>query len=223
MGATEEFFEAVQTGQAAKVEELLKRDPSLLAAKSPRRGFSPVVVAAYYGQRGVLETLLRHHPDLDVHEAALVGDAGRVRELVEREPELLSEISKDGFPPLGLAAYMGRPEIVRYLLSRGADANYAAPDTGFTALTGAVSNGHEDVVRVLLEHGAKVNYHYEGGKLTPLHAAIMEGNADIAKLLLEHGADANAKLDTGESALALAEGKGAAPVVDLLRKHGARP
>ena len=223
MGATEEFFEAVQAGQAAKVEEFLQRDRSLLAAKSPRRGFSPVVVAAYYGQQGVLEMLLRHHPDLDVHEAALVGDAGRVRELVERKPELLGAISGDGFPPLGLAAYMGRPEVVRYLLSRGADANYAAPETSFTALTGAVSNGHEDVVRILLEHGAKANYHYEGGKLTPLHAAIMEGRVGIVKLLLEHGADANAKMATGQSALALAEGKKIPPIIDLLRKHGARP
>lgn len=222
MGATEEFLEAVKTGQAAKVEELLEREPALLSARSPKGDLSPVVVAAYYGQKAVLEALLRHGPTLDVHEAALVGDAGRVRALVEGSPDLVSAVSKDGFPPLGLAAYMGRADVVRYLLERGADTDYANPSTGFTALTGAVSNGHEDVVRLLLEHGASVNYHYEGGKLTPLHAAIMEGNGDIVRLLLEHGADANAKTDEGKSALALVEGKDAA-IADLLRSHGARP
>ncbi len=221
MGATDEFFEAVKAGQLAKVEESLAREPTLLAARSPKGGLSPVVVAAYYGQKAVLEALLRHGPTLDVHEAALVGDAGRVRTLVEESPDLVSAISKDGFPPLGLAAYMGRADVVRYLLDRGADPEYANPSTGFTALTGAVSNGHEDVVRLLLEHGASVNYHYEGGKFTPLHAAIMEGNAGIVRLLLEHGADASAKMDDGKSALALAEGKAAA-IADLLRKHGAR-
>jgi ankyrin repeat protein len=221
MGATEEFFQAVKTGQLAKVEELLEREPTLLAARSPKGGLSPVVVAVYYGQKGVLEALLRHGPMLDVHEAALVGDAGRVRALVEQAPDTLNAISKDGFPPLGLAAYMGRADVVRYLLDRGADTEYANPETGFTALTGAVSNGHEDVVRLLLERGANVNYHYEGGKLTPLHAAIMEGKVGIARLLLKHGADANARMDDGKSALALAEGKDAA-IADLLREHGAR-
>src|SRR3990172_891728 len=124
MAQTGEFFEAVQNGDAEKVEEFLRSDRSLLEAKSPRRGLSAVAVAAYSGKADVLQALLRHGPTLDVHEAALAGDLRRVQELVERDPRLVNGLSMDGFAPLGLAAYLGRPEVVRYLLGKGADPEY---------------------------------------------------------------------------------------------------
>ena len=222
MGATEEFFQAVQAGPASKVDDMLRRDKSLLAAKSPKMGLSPVTVAAYFGQTEVLQTILRHNPSLDVHEAALVGNAERVRELVDKDPRLITAISKDGFPPLGLAAYMGQKDVVEYLVGKGSDLEHAAQGSGFTALTGAISNGHEEIVELLLRHGAKAEYHYEDGKLTPLHAAIMHGSVRMVKSLLEHGADPNAKMTTGQSALGLAEGKDVPPIIDLLKQHGAK-
>jgi len=222
MGTTEEFFQAVQAGQAAKVDELLKADRSLLAAKSPKIGLSAVTVAAYYGQVEVLQTLLRHGPTLDVHEASLVGDAERVQELVELDPQLVTAISKDGFTALGLAAYMGRKNVVELLVRKGSNLDHKAVGSGFTALTGAISNGHEEVVEFLLKLGAKAEYHYEDGKLTPLHAAIMHGSVRMVTALLEHGADPNAKMSAGQSALALAQGKNNPPITELLEKHGAK-
>ena len=221
MGATEEFFEAVQKGPAEKVEAMLQQDRSLLRARTPKRGLSAVAVAAYFGQDEVLKTILRHRPELDIHEAAIAGDLPRVKELLDRDPELTEALSVDGFQPLGLAAYMGRFKVLELLVGRGADLDFQAPESGFTALTGAISNGHEDVVEYLLTQGAKANYHYEGGTLTPLHAAIMHGSVRMVKALLEHKADPNAKMATGQSALALAEGKEIPPIIELLRQHGA--
>jgi len=221
MCATEEFFEAVQKGPAAKVEAMLQQDRSLLRAKSPKRGLSAVTVAAYFGQDEILKTILRHRPELDIHEAAIAGDLPRLKELLDRDPDLTEAISVDGFPPLGLAAYMGRFKAVELLVGRGADIDYQSAESGFSALTGAVSNGHDEVVEYLLTQGAKVNYHYEGGQLTPLHAAIMHGSVRAVKALLEHGADHHAKMATGQTALALAEGKNLAPIVELLKSHGA--
>jgi len=221
MGANEEFFKAVQKGPAAKVEELLQQDRNLLQAKSPKRGLGPVTVAAYSGQTEVLKTLLAHRPQLDIHEASIVGDLPRVKELLDRDPDLVEARSVDGFSPLGLAAYMGRFKIVELLVGRGADVDFASDETGFTALTGAISSGHDEIVEYLLKHGAKASYHYEGGKLTPLHAAIMHGSIRMVKALLEHGADTNARMASGESALALAEGKKVPEILDLLRQRGA--
>ena len=54
-----------------------------------------------------------------------MGDTRRVAELLDRDPQLLSAQSGDGFSPLGLAAFFGNGETVKLLLSRGADAREA--------------------------------------------------------------------------------------------------
>jgi hypothetical protein len=61
-----------------------------------------------------------------------------------------------GNRPLHGATYLNRPDVVRFLLERGADPN-GRDDTGFTALHLAVGNGWVESVRALLEGGADAN------------------------------------------------------------------
>ena len=221
MADSKEFFDAVRNGDVAKVEALVSEDRALLTAKT-ERGFTAVTVAAYMGQPKVLEAILAHAPPMTVHEAALAGDLRRVRELVEGDPELANDASSpDGFPPLGLAAYLGRPEIVKYLLSKGADLNFAAPGVGFTALTGAVDNNHPEVVRILLKAGADPSYVYEDGQASVMTTAAAHGNPEVVKMLLDAGADVNVRTKDGKTPLAWAIEKGHHEVADLLRRHGA--
>jgi len=222
MSASTEFFDAVKKGDVSAVREWLERDGSLVNART-EKGFSPVTVAAYYGQEDVLRTMLEWGPAMTVHEASLAGDLNRVWELVEGDSRLANDTSSpDGFPPLGLAAHKGRIEVVKYLISKGADVNFAAPETGFTALTGAIAGGHADVVRVLLAAGANVNHRYEDAQFTPLITAAAEGDIAIVTMLLDAGADANARTTDGKTPLSMAVGKGDADVADLLRRRGAK-
>src|SRR5688572_9251172 len=134
MNQRSEFFDAIRKGDMPTVKEWLATDRNLVNARS-EKGFSPVTIAAYYGKADVLKVILAHDPTLDLHEAAIVGNLPRVREFVEKEPSQANNASSpDGFPPLGLAAHFGHAEVVRYLLDRGADVNFAAVETGFTAL-----------------------------------------------------------------------------------------
>src|SRR5213594_1440619 len=164
MAEPDEFFEAVRKGEVERIREFLARDRSLINAKT-ERGFSAVTVAAYYGQRDALKTILAHKPMMTVHEAALAGDLERVRQLVDADQRLANDTSSpDGFPPLGLAAYAGQARVVKYLIAQGADVNFALPGMGFSALTGAVSESQVEAVKVLVAAGANVNQVYENGE-----------------------------------------------------------
>lgn len=216
------FFDAVKKGELAAVKEWIAKDPSLVNART-EKGFSPVTLAAYYGKKDVLKVVLEHHPALTLHEAAIVGDLGRVREFVERDGALANDASApDGFPPLGLAAHFGRPDVVQYLLSKGADVNFAAPGLGFTALTGAIAGGHDEVAKLLIAAGANVDHVYEDGQFSVLIAAAGEGSREVVDTLLRAGADPNLRTKDGKTPLKVAVEKGRTEIAELLRHHGAR-
>ena len=170
-----------------------------------------------------LTAILAYKPTMTVQEAALAGDLKRVKELVERDARQANDTSSpDGFPPLAMAAYLGRGEIVKYLLAKGADLNFAAPGLGFSALTGAVDNNRPEVVKILLEAGADPNYRYEDGAASVMTTAAAVGNPTIMKALLDAGGDPSGATKDGKTPLALALEKGKTEVAELLRRHGAK-
>src|SRR2546428_13741489 len=134
-----EFIEAVKRGDVSKVRDLVRANPALLNSRT-KRGLSPVLVAIYSGQKVAAANLIALGAELDVHDASAAGRLDRVRELVERDPSLVNALSSEGFPPMGLAAYLGHEEVVQSLLPKGADVNFGSPSTGFPRPTGAVSH-----------------------------------------------------------------------------------
>ncbi|XP_020627395.1 ankyrin repeat domain-containing protein 45-like isoform X1 [Orbicella faveolata] len=97
----------------------------------------------------------------ELFEVATKGDIERLRELFE-DPEsifstdpaqALNKRDKDGKSALDIAAMLGRKEIVRELLERGAQIN-SQTKKGYTALHRAASWGHPDCLRVLVTNGA---------------------------------------------------------------------
>lgn len=161
---------------------------------------------------------------LDLHTAARQGDTDEVAALLSMDNRLVHEHDADGWTALHLAAHYGHVDTVEILLhnntpvdirSRNAMANTPL----HAALAG--SGRRAEVARALVEAGADVNARQHGG-WTPLHEAAMSGDLETARYLLSKGADVNAANDTGVTALALASERGHAPVVELLRQHGAR-
>ena len=109
--------------------------------------------------------------------------------------------------PLMEAASSGHLEIVKLLISHGADVN-AQSSSGNTPLMYACASGHAEVVRALLEAEANVEDHNENGH-TPLMEAASAGHVEVAKILLEFGAGINTHSNEfKESALTLACYKG---------------
>jgi uncharacterized protein len=127
---------------------------------------------------------------------------------------------REGHTDLMRAALEGRTEDVKALLRKGADVN-AKDGSGRTALMFTVINLHGETVRVLLEHGADVNARADDGA-TPLMLAASGGDPEIVQALLSRGADLNGSfVQTGKTALMLAEEHGYAGVAGLLRQAGA--
>lgn len=214
------FFQAVQSGNASKVEVLLDANASLANAKN-EKGQSAVLMAVYSGRKEIRDLLLARGIALELHEAAAAGQLARVKQIVDKDPALANNFSPDGFPTFALAAVFGHRDVVEYLFVKGADVNAAAANgTGYNALTGAVASGHAQIAGWLLNNGANANYRYGAG-YSPLLTAAANGHLEIVKMLLEHGADLHAKTNDGKTALSFAQERGHAEVSEFLRNQGA--
>ena len=120
--------------------------------------------------------------------------------------------------PLHWAAITGDAEVVRILLTAGADVYARDSGGGFGSLGGytplhhAVRQGHTEVVRVLLAAGADIHARTNSGA-TPLHEAIysagdagggLGNHVEIMRVLLAAGASPNAPDSDGRTPLHMA-------------------
>ena len=140
--------------------------------------------------RGDEETARRlaETAELDVFEAASLGRAERLRELLAADPALAQARSDDDFTALHYAAFFDGPETAHVLVEHGADVNaFADNELGVHPLNSAAAAGRVDVAAVLLGHGADPNAQTRRG-FTALDAARESGDDALAELLRSHGA-----------------------------------
>jgi ankyrin repeat protein len=212
----EAFFAAVQAGQSDEVMRQVAADPALLSARDAN-GATAVQVAVYCRQEALARALAARKPDLDLFEAALLGDLARVTALLEAHPDLLDSFSHDGWTALHLAAFFDRGEMVELLLARGAKLDLKSKNQlNNTPLNAAVAAGRLEIARRLLEKGADANAHQHGG-ITPLHQAAAAGNAEMVRLLLAHRADPSAISEDNRTPLGMALEKDHQQVVEILQ------
>jgi len=201
MNGTESFLEAVKAGAADKVRAMLNQQPDLVNTKD-EKGVSATLWACYRGHQDVANFLVARGANLNIFEAATVGDVELVQQHLQRDPSLARAFAPDGFTALGLASFFGNPAVASLLLRAGADPNAISKNTmRVTPLHSAVANRDVakalELTRMLLDSRANVNVAQEGG-WTPLHQAAAHGQVQVLKDLLEHGADLNAKSADGQ-------------------------
>ena len=83
--------------------------------------------ALYERRQADVDAILATEPILDVFEAAALGRADRIAELVAADPNLVTAWSSDGFTALHLAAFLGTTEVAVALLDVGADVAAVCP------------------------------------------------------------------------------------------------
>jgi hypothetical protein len=214
MASYDEVMAAVAEGfEAGLLPGARARHPG-----SPEGG--SLLLTALYRGRQDLVNVLAPRVQMDVFEAAALGDTARVRDLVKKSPQLLRQHSSDGWTALHLAAFMGHHKTVEALLELGADVsalskNQMANQPPHAALAGKTDRG---VVETLIARSADVNGR-GGGGVRPLHLAASRGDLSICELLIGQGADVAAKMDDGMTADAIAGKRGHAAVAEQLRTH----
>lgn len=119
---------------------------------------------------------------------------------------------------LGNASFFGHWKVVDFLITHGANVNFAQSDTGETALHSALCKAGRPyylyVLKLLVENGADVNARTKPGKETggfmrdvrtkgetPLHRAAAYGDEAMISYLIENGADRSARDANGDSPL----------------------
>lgn len=183
-----DVFEAIDAGDLERVAEIVQQEPAAAGARN-QQGLSAVLAAQYRHRRDIVDVLLAAGPELDVFDAAAVGDVHRLQTILDDDPAQLDAYASDGFFPLALAAYFGHPHAVRLLLERGADVNARARNAmQVQALHAAVAGRNHEAIRLLLDAHADPNATQHGG-WTPLMAAAQHGDEQLLGLLLAHGAE----------------------------------
>ena len=147
-----------------------------------------------------------------INNAISTDDVGFVRGAVQAgtltpNHRLSTPGYPDGAPLLTIAARAAALEVMRFLISAGADLNARTP-VGETPLmlasfffdesqqaTGRAFDRHEQAVRLLVTSGAELEnlpYHY-----TALAYAAYQGNERVVRYLIERGASVNADARDG--------------------------
>jgi ankyrin repeat protein len=236
--ASQPLFDAIRAGDLASVDRIVSRAPALAQA-SDASGLSALTVAAYHGQWPIVERLLAAEPDLDLFEAAIVGDPSLVAirlDEAEGEHDVARETrsealdpldsdpvdvrSADGFSALHYAAFFGRTEVARLLLARGAEPTlWSTGGQHVQPLHSAVAGGHEEIAALLVAAGADVNAK-QGQAYTPLMGAAQNGLSATVDLLLARAADPKAVNEDILTAAEIADRAGHAEIAARIRAAG---
>ncbi|HIY70324.1 MAG TPA: ankyrin repeat domain-containing protein [Candidatus Luteimonas excrementigallinarum] len=169
-------------------------------------GQTPLGVALAAGRRDIADWLdwrgwrLPQRPlqPQDLPAAAMAGDAGAVRRLLELGFEV-NVVDAQGCSALLRACGGGHLPVADLLLERGADPQLAA-QSGATPLSAAVSMGHAGVVDRLLEKGVSPDQRLPGD-VTVLMLSAALGLPELCARLLAAGADVHATDSQGLTAL----------------------
>lgn len=213
------FLDLVKRGDTQEIADWVKDDPQVAESRDAQ-GVSALLWAVYSGQV-LVRDFLRSGLELDLPEAAAVGDVARLRELLGPEPaaarERANSTSADGWPLLHLAAAFADRETVATLVAAGADVNQiSATPMRNQALHAVLALSRDaDVTRLLIEHGADVNAAQAAG-YRPLHQVAAAGRDDLVRILLDAGADKTARCDQGKTPADYARERGHASAAAML-------
>jgi ankyrin repeat protein len=159
-GIEPNIFEAAATGRVERVRELLKKNPELIKAYSPD-GWTALHLN--FGNLEIVKLTLDSGADINA-------------------------LSKNKFmaTPLQGAAAMGKVDLARVLIARGANVNCRGEEGG-SPLHETAGSGQMEFAKLLIEHGANINAKDDKGK-TPLTTALEFKQTEMARFLRERGA-----------------------------------
>ncbi|MEZ0371432.1 MAG: ankyrin repeat domain-containing protein [Candidatus Sericytochromatia bacterium] len=210
-----EAYVALMSGEEAWVQEVISQNRGL--DQEDESNTTPLVLAVAAGRQDWVEAMLA--------KGAKGAEKALTQAVLENHSalfELLLEPGKDGYPyALFAAASLGRLEMARTLLARGAKVDQPTP-YGDYPLEGA-AQGQLDMLRLLLDNGADINARNLQNGFTALMWATYTSQIDVLEHLLAHGARLDLQNAIGETALIIAAQHYDPKTLNWLLDHGADP
>ncbi|KAJ9202309.1 hypothetical protein DTO164E3_3238 [Paecilomyces variotii] len=219
---------AARRGNVTLVNKLLAKGARIDAWGA----YTALQIAAFWGHRAVVESLLDHGADVNAKrailgtplQAALEGGHFDVAEVLlsrgaQVDKHWTGIYGSHYGSCLQVFSERGHLETVRFLIDRNANIEDTGGENG-NALQVACDAGNIDIVQFLLDKGANVRAPGKGVG-NALQAASAKGYIDIVKLLLRHGIGVD-DVDKGTgTALSLAAGNGHQHLVTFMLRQGA--
>ena len=174
----DDIFKASKHGNVESVLYRIAEIPTLLNNPKENNHYTPINVAAYYGQPSLVDVLIRRGALIEIPDV-------------------------DGHTPLINAARKGHTECVEILLKNGAKVD-VFDKKGNCALHYAAAGCYHLIAQALLRAGANVNAR-NANQETPLILASQVGDETTVQLLVDYHADINAKSAAGWNAEMLAK------------------
>ncbi|UZD46017.1 ankyrin repeat domain-containing protein [Peribacillus frigoritolerans] len=155
----------------------------------------------------------------DIRGAIKSSKLDTVRDLLEKEPEMLTWVTPFG-TWLHIAAAHGHLEIIEYLINAGIDTNAQGGTFSTNALERAATKGHLDIVEYLINQNVEIDT--SEPDRNPLFAAIYGGHFEIVKLLVENNIDISIKYSSDNmkdmDAYAFAIDRGQTEIAEYLKE-----
>jgi hypothetical protein len=246
--ASADIFMPARLGDVGLAASVLEADPQAVAARINEPGYAPVPpfhiycwtlgfgrsphdVALKFGHRDVYDLLVSRSPaQVRFINTVLAGDEAAARVFIDRDPSLLTSLTRADHSRLAHAIFDGRREAAHLMLRLGFDETAGGVDGG-TALHAASWTGDVELVEAILQRGrVPVESRDPVHLSTPLgwaafgsvHCRARGGDySAVVERLVAAGADINAP-GNGEPMSLIAMAEGNPEVQATLRKHGAR-
>ncbi|XP_053474927.1 ankyrin-2 [Ictalurus furcatus] len=199
----------------------------MMVNRTTESGFTPLHIAAHYGNVNVSTLLLNRGAAVDftarngitpLHVASKRGNTNMVSLLLDRGAQIDAK-TRDGLTPLHCAARSGHDAAVELLLEKDAPI-LARTKNGLSPLHMSAQGDHVECVKHLLQYKAPVD-DVTLDYLTALHVSAHCGHYRVTKLLLDKRANPNARALNGFTPLHIACKKNRVKVMELLVKYGA--
>ena len=239
----DQLFEAIKQNDLPTIKQLIEdgidpNHPRLFGMSDYIRTQYALIEAATQGNFETVQFLVQHGARVNVQDkwdgetplicAFFSRDAEKIDPIVKYLVDCGADINAvGGFCESALtqAMHKDNQEMVKFLVSRGADVNIELSidenETRSKPLHAAIFDKRTSMVELLISLGARLDLEDSLGML-PLHTAVDENNKDICLILLKTGADINASSSYGKTPLQLAQRNDNAEMAEFLKKHGAK-
>ena len=139
-----------------------------------------------------------------LHQASIYFSAKLVQMFLDAGVDV-NEKSDDGLQALHYAAYAGNTEVIRLLVSRGADLYHIGTDPfdseRYTPFFNAVDNNSLEALELLMELGVDIDWQDDNGRTALIYAASYPDCTEAFNWLLKNGADTKLRTLEGKTPL----------------------